>query len=240
VGDVAGADMEQIDATGRIVTPGFVDMHTHYDGQVTWENTLSPSTGHGVTTVVMGNCGVGFAPIRKDQHGLAIKLMEGVEDIPEVVMAEGLPWNWESFPEYLDALEARQADADFAAQLPHSPLRVYVMGGAGAALEPPTQAHLDEMRRVIAQAIRAGAFYGMTGGKEATPEERCWTLSRIIGRTIEFHLLSAAEAEARWVALPGNSADQLDQLHALRAPNAPWKPFRPTVQNIHGAPGEDI
>jgi N-acyl-D-amino-acid deacylase len=150
--------MEQIDATGRIVTPGFVDMHTHYDGQVTWENTLSPSTGHGVTTVVMGNCGVGFAPIRKDQHGLAIKLMEGVEDIPEVVMAEGLPWNWESFPEYLDALEARQADADFAAQLPHSPLRVYVMGGAGAALEPPTQAHLDEMRRLTCQAIVAGAL----------------------------------------------------------------------------------
>jgi len=112
VGEVGGDAAETIDATGRIVTPGFVDVHTHYDGQVTWENTLSSSSGHGVTTVVMGNCGVGFAPIRRDQRELAIKLMEGVEDIPEVVMTEGLPWNWESFPEYLDALEARHADAD--------------------------------------------------------------------------------------------------------------------------------
>jgi len=158
VGEVRGTAAETIDATGRIVTPGFVDVHTHYDGQVTWENTLSPSSGHGVTTVVMGNCGVGFAPIRHGQRELAIKLMEGVEDIPEVVMTEGLPWNWESFPEYLDALEARHTDADFAAQLPHSPLRVYVMGEDGANMVPPTQAHLDEMRRLTAQAITAGAL----------------------------------------------------------------------------------
>jgi N-acyl-D-amino-acid deacylase len=158
VGDLRGNAMEVIDARDRIVTPGFVDVHTHYDGQVTWENTLSPSSGHGVTTVVMGNCGVGFAPIRQSQRELAIKLMEGVEDIPEVVMTEGLPWNWESFPEYLDALDARHADADFAAQLPHSPLRVYVMGEDGANMVPPTQAHLDEMRRLTAQAITAGAL----------------------------------------------------------------------------------
>jgi N-acyl-D-amino-acid deacylase len=158
VGDVRGDAAEVIDAGDRIVTPGFVDVHTHYDGQVTWENTLSPSSGHGVTTVVMGNCGVGFAPIRRSQRELAIKLMEGVEDIPEIVMAEGLPWNWESFPEYLDALDARHADADFAAQLPHSPLRVYVMGEDGANMVPPTQAHLDEMRRLTAQAITAGAL----------------------------------------------------------------------------------
>jgi N-acyl-D-aspartate/D-glutamate deacylase len=158
VGDLRGDATEVIDARDRIVTPGFVDVHTHYDGQITWENTLSPSSGHGVTTVVMGNCGVGFAPIRHGQRELAIKLMEGVEDIPEVVMTEGLPWNWESFPEYLDALEARHADADFAAQLPHSPLRVYVMGEDGANMVPPTQAHLDEMRRLTAQAITAGAL----------------------------------------------------------------------------------
>lgn len=149
---------EEIDASGAIVTPGFVDIHTHYDGQVTWENRLKPSSSHGVTTVVMGNCGVGFAPIRPHQRQLAIKLMEGVEDIPEVVMAEGLPWNWETFPEYLDALDKRHVDIDFATQLPHSPLRVYVMGDRGANLEPPTEEDLAEMRRLTAEAIRAGAL----------------------------------------------------------------------------------
>jgi N-acyl-D-amino-acid deacylase len=157
VGRVPGRGAEEIDAAGCIVTPGFVDVHTHYDGQVTWENTLAPSSGHGVTTVVMGNCGVGFAPIRIEQRELAIKLMEGVEDIPDVVMATGVPFNWESFPEYLDALDARRADADFAAQLPHSPLRVFVMGERGAELEPPTEEDLAGMRRLTAEAVRAGA-----------------------------------------------------------------------------------
>src|SRR3954471_9893670 len=118
VGSVTGSGREEIDATGRIVTPGFVDIHTHYDGQITWENRLAPSSGHGVTSVVMGNCGVGFAPCRQTDHELVIKLMEGVEDIPDVVMATGVPWNWETFPEYLDALEQRTSDIDFAAQLP--------------------------------------------------------------------------------------------------------------------------
>ena len=157
VGAIAGRGAEEVDADGCIVTPGFVDVHTHYDGQVTWEHVLAPSTGHGVTTVVMGNCGVGFAPIRREQRDMAIKLMEGVEDIPEVVMATGVPFNWESFPEYLDALSQRHADADFAAQLPHSPLRVYVMGERGAELEPPTEADLAGMRRLVVEAVRAGA-----------------------------------------------------------------------------------
>jgi N-acyl-D-amino-acid deacylase len=158
VGAVEGSADEVIDAQGRIVTPGFVDVHTHYDGQITWEHRLAPSSDHGVTTVVMGNCGVGFAPSRPEHRQLMIKLMEGVEDIPEVVMAEGVPFNWESFPDYLDALEKRESDIDFAAQLPHSPLRVYVMGERGASLEPPTDEDLAEMRRLTTEAIEAGAL----------------------------------------------------------------------------------
>jgi N-acyl-D-amino-acid deacylase len=158
VGRFAGAGAEEIDAKGRIVTPGFVDIHTHYDGQVTWEERLQPSSGHGVTTVVMGNCGVGFAPARPEEHELLIKLMEGVEDIPEVVMAAGVPWNWTTFPEYLDALSQRRADIDFAAQLPHNPLRVFVMGRRGAECEPPTEADLAQMRALTAEAVRAGAI----------------------------------------------------------------------------------
>jgi len=158
VGQVAGSGAEEIDATGRIVTPGFVDIHTHYDGQITWEHTLAPSSGHGVTTVVMGNCGVGFAPVRPGHHELMIKMMEGVEDIPEAVMADGVPFDWESFPDYLDAIGKRHADIDFAAQLPHNPLRVYVMGECGANNEPATAEDLAKMRALTAEAVRAGAI----------------------------------------------------------------------------------
>ena len=158
IGRVVGRGAEEIDAAGRIVTPGFVDIHTHYDGQITWENRLQPSSGHGVTTVVMGNCGVGFAPAKPEQHEMMVKLMEGVEDIPEVVMTEGVPWNWETFPEYLDAIGQRHADIDFAAQLPHNPLRVFVMGQRGAAAEPPTADDLARMRELTAEALRAGAI----------------------------------------------------------------------------------
>lgn len=157
IGAILGCAAEEMDATGHIVTPGFVDIHTHYDGQVTWESRLQPSSGHGVTTVVMGNCGVGFAPSRPHQRQLMIKLMEGVEDIPEVVMAEGVPFDWETFPEYLTALSKREADIDFAAQLPHNPLRVYVMGERGASYEAPTADDLAQMRALTAQALRAGA-----------------------------------------------------------------------------------
>ena len=157
IGSVAGTATEEIDARGLLVTPGFVDVHTHYDGQATWSQRLQPSSGHGVTSVVMGNCGVGFAPCRPAQRNLLVQVMEGVEDVPEVVMTAGLPWNWETFPEYLDALAARQFDVDVAAQLPHSALRVYVMGerAAGGA---PTADDLAAMRRLTAQAIAAGAL----------------------------------------------------------------------------------
>ncbi len=157
-GTIAASAAEEIDASGLIVTPGFVDVHTHYDGQATWENRLVPSSIHGVTSVVMGNCGVGFAPCKPAQRDILVKVMEGVEDVPEVVMAEGLPWNWETFPEYLDALAAREFDIDIAAQLPHSALRVFVMGERVAAHQPPTVDDLVQMRQLTAQAIRAGAL----------------------------------------------------------------------------------
>ncbi len=158
VGAVAGHGREEIDARGLLVTPGFVDIHTHYDGQAAWSDALDPSSLHGVTTVVMGNCGVGFAPCRADDHDRLIRLMEGVEDIPFPVLAEGLPWTWETFPDYLDALSERAFDIDLAAQLPHAALRVYVMGERGANREDATEADIADMRRLAKAAIEAGAL----------------------------------------------------------------------------------
>jgi N-acyl-D-amino-acid deacylase len=158
VGEVSGAGAEEIDATGKIVTPGFVDVHTHYDGQVTWETRLDPSANHGATTVITGNCGVGFAPCRPGDREKLIKVMEGVEDIPELVMAEGLPWNWETFPEYMDAIDARQFDVDVGVQIPHSPIRVYVMGDRALRREVSTDEDRRRMTELVAEGIKAGAI----------------------------------------------------------------------------------
>jgi N-acyl-D-aspartate/D-glutamate deacylase len=148
----------EIDASGLLVTPGFVDVHTHYDGQATWEHTLGPSTGHGVTTVVTGNCGVGFAPCHPGSREDLIRLMEGIEDIPEVVMTAGLPWAWRTFPDYLDFLDGRAFDADIATQLPHAAVRVFAMGKRGMAREPATNADMERMRNLAQEAIEAGAI----------------------------------------------------------------------------------
>lgn len=162
VGTVTGSGREEIDARGLLVTPGFVDIHTHYDGQAVWDSHLAPSAIHGVTTALMGNCGVGFAPCRAEDRDTLIALMEGVEDIPGPVLHEGLNWSWESFPEYLDALERKARDIDIGALLPHGALRVHVMGERALSLENATQVEIGAMRALTAEAAAAGAFGAST------------------------------------------------------------------------------
>jgi len=158
VGAVEGAGRREIDAKGLAAMPGFVDIHTHYDGQATWSDRMTPSSDHGVTTVVMGNCGVGFAPCRPQDREVLVKLMEGVEDIPEVVMEAGIPWTWESFAEYLDFLDGRRFDVDVSAQLPHAPLRVYVMGERAGSIEDATDEDIARMKALTEEALAAGAL----------------------------------------------------------------------------------
>ncbi|MCB1666480.1 MAG: amidohydrolase family protein [Pseudomonadales bacterium] len=185
MGENLAAGREEIDACGLLVTPGFVDVHTHYDGHVTWESRLKPSSCHGVTTAIIGNCGVGFAPCREADHDALIRLMDGVEDIPYPVLAEGLPWTWESFPEYLDLIASREYDMDVGGYLPHAALRVYVMGERGADREPATEEDIQRMCALLEEALDAGAmgiatsrtlFHRSSDGKpiptlEATNEE---------------------------------------------------------------------
>ena len=183
---------EEIDARDRIVTPGFVDAHTHYDGQVTWDPYLQPTTFHGVTTIVMGNCGVGFAPCKPEQRDWLINLMEGVEDIPGTALHEGINWRWESFPEYLNALDETPLAIDIAAQIPHGALRAYVMGERGPAHEAATADEIDAMARLTAEAIEAGAL-----GFSTSRTEKHRDANGVLTPTIQAHedeLLGIARA----------------------------------------------
>jgi len=158
IGELKESSKEVIDAKGKIVAPGFVDIHTHYDGQVTWDPYLRPSTYHGVTTVVMGNCGVGFSPCKPEERDWLISLMEGVEDIPGTALHEGINWQWESFPEYLDTLEGKPLAIDVGTQIPHGAVRAYVMGQRGIDREEASQEEIEQMSQIVKEAIEAGAF----------------------------------------------------------------------------------
>ena len=158
VGQVDEGGTQELDADGAVVAPGWVDVHSHYDGQATWDEELAPSSWHGVTTLVMGNCGVGFAPAQPDRHDWLIGLMEGVEDIPGTALAEGITWEWESFPEYLDALDRKRWTTDLGAQIAHGAVRAYVMGERGARNEPATAADIEAMAAIVREAIQAGAL----------------------------------------------------------------------------------
>ena len=185
VGTINGTAAEEIDAAGKVVAPGFVDIHTHYDGQATWDQEMAPSSWHGVTTVVMGNCGVGFAPAKPDRHEWLISLMEGVEDIPGTALAEGMTWDWETFPEYLDALEKLPRTVDVGTHVPHGAVRAYVLGEREQPGAVPTAEDIAAMSAIVEEGVRAGALGFSTSrtvlhksvdgelvpGTTATPEE---------------------------------------------------------------------
>jgi N-acyl-D-aspartate/D-glutamate deacylase len=226
VGDCPGTATRTLDAAGSIVTPGWTDMHTHYDGQVTWDEELAPSCYHGVTTAVMGSCGVGFAPVRPGDHDRLIALMEGVEDIPGSALAEGIDWRWETFPQYMDALDAMPHAIDFACTVPHDPLRVYVMGDRAIAGEPATEQDVAQMRAALREAIQAGAVGFSTGrtdnhrdadghhtpAAEASERELTGLASALVGLD---HGVLQAVSDFDMVDSPDRFDPEFDLLHKM-------------------------
>jgi len=240
VGQVSQRGARELDADGLLVTPGWVDVHTHYDGQATWDPYLSPSCWHGVTTVVMGNCGVGFAPAAPDEHDWLISLMEGVEDIPGTALAEGLQWDWESFPQYLDALDRRQLAVDVGAQLPHGALRAYVMGHRGGDYQAvPTEAELAQMQQLVSEAMRAGAI-GFTTSRTRNHRSRDGAFTPSLTAT-EAELLAVARGlreAGRGVIEAVGDFEDLDQEFALlrKMAEVSGRPISITVIQTQGAP----
>jgi N-acyl-D-aspartate/D-glutamate deacylase len=242
VGRITGRGAEEIDARGLLVTPGFVDAHTHYDAQVMWANHLSPSSVNGVTTVLIGNCGVGFAPCKPDQRDMLVRLMEGVEDIPEPVLTEGLPWNWQSFPDYLDRLAERRFDIDVATQVPHAALRVFVMGERGAAREPATAADRAAMARLAAEGIQAGALGFSTSrtlNHKSVDGRPTPTLDAAEDELIEI-AQAIGQTGAGWLQVISDFGETIDAEFAMlrRLVAASGRPMTTTVLERDSKPGE--
>jgi N-acyl-D-aspartate/D-glutamate deacylase len=250
VGPKLGAGRREIDAGGLLVTPGFVDIHTHYDGQATWDPFITPSSWHGVTTTVFGNCGVGFAPVRPGQSGYLINLMEGVEDIPGTVLSEGVKFNWESFSDYLDALGSMSRTVDVGAQLPHGALRFYVMGERGADhAEVPNQGEREEMTRLVEEALRAGAL-GVTTSRTTKHKARDGRFTpSLSAREVELFALAEGMRRAGKGVLQVNSDFGPGEFEALDAAaklagrplsvllvqvDASPKLWRETLDQVHG------
>ena len=210
IGTNLGPAQNTIDATGHIITPGFIDRHTHYDGQVSWDDTLQPSVNHGVTTAVMGNCGVGFAPCRAEDRAKLIRLMEGVEDIPGTALHEGLDWQWESFPEYLDALDAKPRTIDIAAMVPHDPLRVFAMGERAVFNQPANEDDIAFMETLVKEAMEAGAIGISTGRSDFhKSSDGGWTPASEAGKDELEGLARAVAASGHGVLQAVNDFDMV-------------------------------